>query len=101
MVEEDTVACEDIVGFAVVHDDPVAVQFCHAVRAAGIERCLLGLGDFLDLAVQFACGCLIEAVFSPVSRIASRKRTVPTASTSAVYSGSSNETLTWLWAARL
>ena len=38
---------------------------------------------------------------SPSSRIASRSRTAPSPVISAVYSGTSNETFTWLCAPRL
>ena len=60
MVEEDAVTGMDAVAFAVVDDDPVAVQFRHAVGAAGIEGRRFLLRDFLHLAEELARGGLIK-----------------------------------------
>src|SRR5437870_361350 len=38
MVEQDAVGGEHAVGLAVVHRDPVAVEFCHRIGRARIER---------------------------------------------------------------
>jgi hypothetical protein len=49
------------------------------------------LRNFLDQAIELRCRCLVKACsfFHAKKRIASSKRRVPSASTSAVYSGAS------------
>ena len=63
MVEKNARAAEHIVGFAVLLDDPVAVQFGYGIRTVGVERRSLGLRHFLHFAVQFAGGSLVDAAF--------------------------------------
>ena len=60
MVEQDAVAGEHAVGFAVVHSDPLGVQLGHAVGASWIERGGLALRDLLHLAVELAGRGLVE-----------------------------------------
>ena len=63
VVEEDAVAGEEPVGFAVVHGDPVAIELGHPVGRARVEGRGLGLGGFLHLAVELGRGGLIESGF--------------------------------------
>ena len=60
MVKEDAGAAEHVVGFAVFLDDPEAVKLSDCVRAVRVERGILVLRDFFDLAVEFACRSLIN-----------------------------------------
>ena len=103
VVEEDAVAGIHAVGLAVVHGDPVGIHLGHRIGRARVERRGFRLRDLLDQAVELGGGCLIEAglLFQPRKRIASSRRSVPMASTSAVYSGASKETATWDCAPRL
>ncbi len=61
MVEQDAVGGVHAVGLAVVHHDPVGVEFGRRIGAAGIEGGGLALRDFLDLAVELRSRGLIEA----------------------------------------
>ena len=61
MVEENAGAAEHIVGFAVFLYNPEAVLLGNGVGAVGVERCVLVLGNLLDLAVQLGRRCLINA----------------------------------------
>lgn len=61
MIEKNTRAAEHVVGFAVLLDDPIAVEFGHGVGAVGVERSLLVLRDLLYLAVKFGSRGLIDA----------------------------------------
>jgi hypothetical protein len=63
VVEQDAVAGEHAVGFAVVHRDPVAVELGNAVGRARIERRAFPLRHFLDQAIQFRCRSLVKAGF--------------------------------------
>ena len=63
MVEQDAIAGEHTVGFAVVHCDPVGVQLGRAVRASRVEGRGLALRDLLHLAVEFAGRGLVELCF--------------------------------------
>jgi len=47
-------------GLPIVHDDPICVQLGHAIRAPGVERCLLILGRGGYLTIQLGRGGLIE-----------------------------------------
>ena len=44
MVEQDPVACVELVGFPVIHRRPERVELRAAIRRTRIERCLLILG---------------------------------------------------------
>ena len=61
VVEENAGAAEHIVGFAVLLHDPEAVLLGDSVGTVGVERCVLVLGNLLDLAVQLGRRCLIDA----------------------------------------
>ncbi len=61
VVKEYSVAGMQAVSFAVVDSDPVGVQFCNAIGASRIERCLLRLRHFLHQAVELAGGGLVYA----------------------------------------
>lgn len=61
MVEEDAGAAEHVVSFAVFLDDPETVKLGNCVRAVRVERGVLVLRDFFDLAVEFASRSLINA----------------------------------------
>ncbi len=93
MVKENTVTGVHAVGFAVVNRDPVGVQFGDVphMESAGRTASFF-LRNFLHQTVQFRGGSLIETGFlsRPRKRIASSRRSVPIASTSAVYSGDWN-----------
>ena len=77
MVEQDAVRRKEIIGLTIVLHRPECVKFCNGVGRTRIERRCLLLRDLLHLSM------------------------VPSASTSPVYPGMSNETRTWLCAARL
>jgi len=101
VVEEDAVGGEEPIRLAVVLRDVERVRLGSGVGAARVKRRRLALRRFDDLAVELARARLIEAAVDPNLRIASRIRTVPSAVISPVYSGMSNDTRTWLCAARL
>jgi len=102
VVEEDAVAGIEPIGLAVVDGDPVGVELGDGVRAARVEGRSLALGDLLDQAIELGSGGLVETGLAlQRKRMASSRRKVPMASTSAVYSGDSKLTATWLWAPRL
>ena len=61
VIEEYAGAGEDIVTFPVIHGNPMAVGFCHAIGAAGPKGRMLVLGLLVDLAEHFAAAGLIEA----------------------------------------
>ena len=61
VVEEDAVAGEDPVGFAVIARDPIGVDLGDAIGAARVERGSLGLRDFDDLTVEFGRRRLVDA----------------------------------------
>ena len=52
MVKQDAVAGIKVIRLAVVHADPVGIQFGHAIGRAGVEGCGLCLRGFLHKAVQ-------------------------------------------------
>ena len=60
MIKQDPGACEHSVCLAVFLDDPVPVLFCDSIWRIGMKRCLLTLGNFLNLSVQLRGGCLID-----------------------------------------
>ena len=60
VVEEDAGEGEEVVAFAVVDGDEVAVNFGDAVGAAGVEGGGLGLGGLDDFAEHFGGGGLVE-----------------------------------------
>ena len=59
MVEQNTVVGEEVVGFAIVDDLPVSVDFGTGIGATGVERSGFLLGDFLDLAKHFRGASLV------------------------------------------
>lgn len=61
VVEQNTRAAEHVVGFAVLLDNPIAVELRHGVGAVGVERGLLVLRHLLDLAVELRGRSLIDA----------------------------------------
>ena len=61
MVEEDTVAAEHVIGFAVFLDDPETVKLGDSIRGVGMEGRLFALWDSFHLAVKLRSGCLINA----------------------------------------
>ena len=63
MVEEDTITGVNTIGFTVVDGNPVGIEFGYGIGASGIERCSLLLRYFLDLAIEFGGGSLIETGF--------------------------------------
>ena len=63
VIEEDTVAGVEAIGFAVVDGDPVGVELGGGVGAARVEGGGFLLGDFLDEAVEFGGAGLVEAGF--------------------------------------
>src|SRR5262245_34606008 len=60
MVEQDSVAGKQYVGFTIVNGNPIGGEFCDAVGRAGIKRRGLTLWRFHDLAVHFGGRCLIK-----------------------------------------
>src|SRR5262249_11638349 len=103
MIEQDAVRRVYAIGLAVIDRDPIGIKLRRRVRRAGIERRRFLLRDLPHLAEQLGGRGLIEAslVFRPRIRIASSKRSVPSPSALAVYSGVSNDTCTCDCAARL
>ena len=103
VVEEDAVAGEQVVRFAIIHRLVKGVDLGAGVGAAGIEGGGLGLRDFPHGPEHFARRRLVDANRLALVELARRfehgKRSFGTTST--VYIGSSNETRTWLWAAKL
>jgi len=61
VVEEDAVAGKDVVGLAIVDDDPVGVELGHSVGRARVKGRGLVLRDRLHLAVELAGRGLVEA----------------------------------------
>src|SRR5439155_20541225 len=60
VVEQNPRAGKEIVAFARIDGDPVAVQFRHSIRASGIKSCVLGLGGFFGHAKHLTGGSLIK-----------------------------------------
>ncbi len=65
VVEEDAVACEDVIAFAIGAGNPVGVEFCNAVGADRMEGCCFVLWFLYCCAVDFAGGCLVEFGVDP------------------------------------
>lgn len=63
VVEQDAATGEQAVGFAVVDRGPVGEQLGDAVGATRVKERGLGLRHFVNLAVHFRGGCLVEANF--------------------------------------
>ena len=61
MVEQNAVGREDVVGLAVIDDNPVRVQLGDTIGTAGIERCLFVLKRGPHLSKELTCRRLIEA----------------------------------------
>lgn len=98
MVEQDAVHGKHTVTFTIILGNPETILLGHPIRRTGIERSRFLLRDFLHQSEQLGGRCLINlGLFSrPRIRTASNIRSVPTASASAVYSGTSKLTFTWL-----
>ena len=60
VIEKDPVASEHAVGLPVVHRLPIAEHLGASVRAAGMERGLLGLRRLRHLAVHLAARSLVK-----------------------------------------
>lgn len=60
MVEEDTVACEHVVGFAIIFGDPERIQFCDAIGAARVEWGIFVLRDGLYEPIKLRSRRLVE-----------------------------------------
>ena len=61
VVKEDAGAAEHVVSFAVFLDDPETIELGDCVGAVRVERSVLVLRYFFDLAVEFACRGLVNA----------------------------------------
>ena len=61
VVEEDAGTAIHVVGFAVFLDYPVAIEFGNGIGTVGVEGGVFVLGNFFYLAVEFACGGLVDA----------------------------------------
>ena len=61
VVEQDPRAAKHVVGFAILLDDPVAVEFRHGIRRVRMERGVFILRYFLDFPVKFRGRGLINA----------------------------------------
>ena len=104
MVEEDAVTGVHAIGFTVVHGDPVGVHLGDRIRAARVKRrgfLLRGFPAPDHTARRWRLDRSLVFFSRPRKRIASSRRRVPMASTSAVYSGASKLTATCDWAPRL
>ena len=93
---EDAITGVHAIGFTIVDRHPVGVELGYRIRTAGVKGCCLPLRNLLHQSVEFGGRCLVKS-----ERIASSRRNVPMPSTSAVYSGDSKLTATWLCAPRL
>ena len=60
VVEEDPIARIHPIRLAVIHDDPVRVQLCDAIRRTRVKRRTLALRRLDDLAVELRGGGLVE-----------------------------------------
>ena len=60
MVEEDAVACEHVVGFAIIFSDPERIQFCDAIGAARVEWGIFVLRDGLYESIKLRSRRLVE-----------------------------------------
>ena len=61
MVEEDAATAKHAVGFAILLDNPKAIEFGYSIWAVGVEWGILVLGHFLNLTVEFGGAGLIDA----------------------------------------
>ena len=59
MVEQDSVAGIDSIGFAIINRYPVGIQFGNGVWRTGIKRRGFLLGDLLYFPVLFRGRCLV------------------------------------------
>ena len=76
VVEEDAVGGVHVVGFAVVHHDPVGVLLGHPVRRARIEGRLLRLRNLSHLAIQLLRGERLVEARSEVGEAARAERII-------------------------
>merc|ERR1712127_1075889 len=60
VVEENAVGQVHTVGFTVVNQNPEGVLLRDSIGRTGVEGCSFGLGDLLNLSVQFGGGSLVE-----------------------------------------
>ena len=63
VVEQDTIAGVHVVGLAVVHRNPVAIQFGHGIGRARVKRRRLRLRMALHTTVELRGRCLVDAGF--------------------------------------
>ena len=63
MVEQNTGYSKEIVAFAVVDSDVMAVSFCSAIGASWMKRRQLVLRHFPNFTEHFTARCLIEFCF--------------------------------------
>lgn len=60
MVEENAVACENVVGFTIIFGDPECIQFCNAIRAARVKWGIFVLRDSLYESIKLGSRRLVE-----------------------------------------
>jgi hypothetical protein len=60
VIEQDPVAGIHSIGLAIINGNPIGVKFGDSVWASGIKWSRLTLGDFLDKAIKFTGGSLIN-----------------------------------------
>src|SRR5262249_23753751 len=60
MVEEDAVRGMHSIRFPIIYSDPIGVEFCGRVWRTGMKRRRFVLRFFVNAAIQFGCGGLVE-----------------------------------------
>ena len=60
MVKKNSVACKNIVRFTIVHSYPIPIKLCNSIGTSRIKGSCFSLWNSLDLAKQFACGCIVK-----------------------------------------
>src|SRR3546814_19208686 len=60
MVEQDAVRGMHAIGFAIVDDDPVGIEFRRGIGRARVERRRLALRHFLNQTIEFGSRSLVE-----------------------------------------
>jgi hypothetical protein len=61
MIEQNAVAGKNAIGLAIVHHDPVSIQFGAGIWRPWIKRGFFGLRNVLNQSIQFRCRGLVEA----------------------------------------
>ena len=64
VIEQNAIGGVNAVAFAVIDGDPIGIKLCRRIRAAGIKRRRLRLGNFLDFAVKFRRRRLMKPRFT-------------------------------------